>query len=253
MELLKKGSTGPKVKELQRLLRELDFDVPVTSVFDTATYNAVRTFQAAHLDKHGKPLEVDGKVGAITMWALQNPRSKVTNAEINYKVMPGLDMGGHPTGRRALHFAIEELKAGAGEIGGNNKGKWVKKYLQLIGLPEGNSWCAAFVSWCFLQAADGDKSKMPFKYTAGARNIYNQFRDKGWHFLSTDETFIPQPGDIVAWWRVSMPSGLGHVGIVHHFEDGFIYTIEGNKAANVAGFSYVKTRLDKILGFGRVR
>ena len=111
MELLKKGSTGPRVNELQRILHELDFDIPVTSVFDTATYNAVRTFQAAHLDKHGKPLEVDGKVGAITMWALQNPRSIVTNAEINYKVMPGLDLGGHPTGRRALHFAIEELKA----------------------------------------------------------------------------------------------------------------------------------------------
>jgi hypothetical protein len=253
MELLKKGSTGPKVKELQKLLRELDFDVPVTSVFDTATYNAVRTFQAAHLDKHGKPLEVDGKVGAITMRALQNPRGKVITSDINYKVMLGHDLGGHPTGRRALYFAIEELKAGAGEIGGNNKGKWVKKYLQPTGLAEGNSWCAAFISWCFLQAADGDKTKMPFKYTAGARNIYNQFKANGRHFEDDNPDFIPQPGDIVAWWRVSKPSGLGHIGIVHHFEDGFIYTIEGNKAANVAGFSYVKTRLDKVLGFGRVR
>ena len=255
MELLKKGSTGVRVKELQQILRELDFDVPVTSVFDTATFKAVRTFQAAHLDKHGNPLEVDGKVGAITMWALQNPRPKVISSEINFKVMPGLDLGGHPVGRRALHFAIEELKAGAGEIGGNNKGKWVKKYLQPTGLAEGNSWCAAFISWCFLQAVDGDKSKMPFMYTAGARSIYNQFKEskKGLQFPKPDKSFVPLPGDIVAWWRVSMPSGLGHVGIVHHFEDGFIYTIEGNKAANVAGFSYVKTRLDKVLGFGRVK
>ena len=129
----------------------------------------------------------------------------------------------------------------------------MKKYLQPTGLAEGNSWCAAFVSWCFLQAANGDTSKMPFKYTAGARNIYNQFKSNGMSIAATDNGFVPQPGDIVAWWRVSMPSGLGHIGIVHHFEDGFIYTIEGNKAANVAGFSYIKTRLDKVLGFGRVR
>jgi hypothetical protein len=65
------------------------------------------------------------------MWALQNPRTKVITADINYKVMPGLALGGRP--------AIEELKAGASEIGGNNKGKWVKKYLQPTGLAEGNS------------------------------------------------------------------------------------------------------------------
>jgi hypothetical protein len=48
--------------------------------------------------------------------------------------------------------AIDELNAGAGEEGGNNMGRWVRKYLQPAGLPEGNSWCAGFVSWCFLQA-----------------------------------------------------------------------------------------------------
>jgi CHAP domain/Putative peptidoglycan binding domain len=253
MTLLKKGSKGQAVKELQLLLQELDSNVPVTGIYDTATFNAVSTFQASHLDKHGTPLEVDGKVGEITMFALQHPRTKVTTGDINFKVMPEAAAGGHPTGRLALRFAIEELKAGAGEVGGNNKGKWVKKYLAPAGLPEGNSWCAAFVSWCFLQAVNGDKSKMPFKYTAGARNIFNQFKNKGWHFTGGESGFVPQPGDIVAWWRVSMPSGFGHIGIIHHFEDGFIYTLEGNKAANVAGFSYVKTRMDKILGYGRVQ
>jgi CHAP domain/Putative peptidoglycan binding domain len=252
MDILKKGSTGKPVKELQLLLQELDHNVPITSVYDTATFNAVSTFQASHLNEHGKPLEVDGKVGDITMWALKNPRSKVVSTEINYKQFPS-ETGGHPTGRLALQFAIDELKAGAGEVGGNNKGKWVKKYLAPTGIAEGNSWCAAFVSWCFLQAVGGDKSKMPFNYTAGARNIFNQFKAKGWHFSGTEPGFEPQPGDIVAWWRVSMPSGLGHIGIVHHYKDGFLYTIEGNKAANVAGFSYVKTRMDKTLGYARVK
>ena len=250
MTFIKKGNQGAAVSELQNILRELDYNIPVTGVFDTATFNAVRNFQSRHLNKHNIPLEVDGEVGDITWWALQNPRSIVQGGAINYGIMPLSDMGGSAIGRTALQFAINELNAGAGEQGGNNKGPWIKKYLQPTGLAEGNSWCAAFISWCFLQAAGGDKKNMPFKYTAGARKVYNQLKQKS--FIYDANITQPLPGDIVTWWRVSMPSGFGHIAIVHHFKDGFLYTLEGNKAANVAGFSYVKTRMDKLLGYGRV-
>ena len=90
---------------------------------------------------------------------------------------------------------------------------------------------------------------MHFKYSAGVRNIYNQLKARGWIFNGVDTSYIAEPGDVIIWWRVSLASGLGHIGIVPHFENGFIYTIEGNKAANVAGFSYVKTRIDKLLGY----
>jgi len=252
MTFLKKGSTGPAVKELQNILRELDYNIPVTGIFDNDTYKAVRNFQGSHLDKENTPLSVDGEVGDLTWWSLQHPRSVVVTGVIDYKVMPDISLGGSAIGRSALQFAINELIAGAGEVGGNNKGPWVKKYLQPGGGKEGDSWCAAFISWCFLQAAGGDKNAMPFKYTLGARNVFNQFKQKGWTFDGNSDKQL-QPGDIVSWWRVSMPSGLGHIAIVHHFEDGFVYTIEGNKAANVAGFSYVKSRMDKLLGYGRVQ
>ena len=250
MAFLKRGSRGAEVRELQEILRELDYDIAVTGVFDNTTYKAVRNFQSRHLDKHGIPLEIDGVVGDLTRWALRNPKTKVMGGVINYGEMPQVDLGGSGLGRSALEFAIAELNAGAGEEGGNNRGPWVKKYLQPCGLGEGHSWCAAFVSWCFLQAAGGDKKSMPFKYNAGARNIFNQLKKNNWIYDSTEVN--PEPGDIVAWWRVSLSSGFGHIGIVHHYRDGFLYTLEGNKAANVAGFSYVKTRLDKVLGFGRL-
>ena len=250
MIFIKKGNQGAAVTELQNILRELDYNIPVTGIFDTATYKAVRNFQSRHLDKHNIPLEVDGEVGDITWWALQHPRSKVQGGAIEYGIMPPVETGGSVAGRAALQFAIGELNAGAGEEGGNNKGPWVKKYLQPAGLAEGNSWCAAFISWCFWQAAEGDKKNMSFKYTAGARNIYNQLKQNG--FIYDANQSPPLPGDIVTWWRVSMSSGFGHIAIVHHYKDGFLYTIEGNKAANVAGFSYVKTRMDKLLGYGRI-
>lgn len=253
MGLLTKGARGPEVSELQEVLRELDFNIQVTGIYDTPTFNAVKNFQSSHLDKHGLPLEVDGSVGDLTLWALRNPRAIVSNGVIDYSKMPDTVLGGSSIGRTALQFAIDELKARAGEQGGNNLGVFVKKYLQPAGLGEGNPWCAAFLSWCFLRASGGDKRAMPFKYSAGARNIYNQFKQKGWVFDGVDSARKIEPGDIVAWWRTSLASGNGHIGIVHHFQDGFIYTIEGNKAANVAGFSYVKTRMDKLLGYGRVQ
>jgi len=252
MQQLKKGSQDPMVKDLQQVLQELDYDIPVTGTFDTATYNAVRNFQSNHLNIHGTPLEVDGTVGDLTWWALKNPRTTVTAGDIDYTIMPDISLGASTIGRAALQFAINELKAGAGEVGGNNKGPWIKKYLQPAGLEEGQPWCASFVSWCFLQAAGGDKTAMPFKYNGAARNVYNQYKQKGWVLDGNDPAQTPAPGDIVAWWRTSLASGKGHIGFVHHFANGFLYTIEGNKAANVAGFSYVKTRMDKLLGYGRV-
>ncbi len=251
MFVLKKGASGAKVAELQEILRELDYNIPVTGVFDNATYKVVRNFQSRHLDKHNIPLEIDGEVGQLTWWALHHPRSKVNGGVINYGRMPLPETGGSLLARTALEFAITELNEGAGEQGGNNKGPFVKKYLQPTGLEEGNSWCAAFVSWCFFQAAGGSRRDMPFKYSAGARNIYNQLKKNG--LVYNSNASVPEPGDIVTWWRVSMTSGFGHIGIVHHCDQGYLYTIEGNKAANVAGFSYVKTRLDRLLGYARVK
>lgn len=253
MSLLKKGATGPEVLLLQKKLNELGYAVNENSVFDVVTYNTVRAFQSQHLDKHGIPLEVDGKVGDLTQWSLQNPSKKVEFAgAINFLKMPAASFGGSYAGRRALQAAISEIKAGAGEVGGNNKGPFVRKYHKEAGAVEGDSWCASFVSWCYMQAA-GTKENMPFKYTAGARDVLRQFKNKGFAYdldVSKPET-TPQPGDVVVWWRINLNGWQGHVGIVHHCQDGFLYTIEGNKASNVHGFTYVLTRLEKILGFGR--
>jgi peptidoglycan hydrolase-like protein with peptidoglycan-binding domain len=86
MEILKKGSAGAIVTELQNVLQELDYNIPVTGIYDTPTFNAVKDFQSSHLDKHGHPLEVDGKVGDLSWFALHNPRQNVTGGVIDYTV-----------------------------------------------------------------------------------------------------------------------------------------------------------------------
>lgn len=247
--LLEKGDQGPDIREVQTLLMEKGYltDEEISGVFNNETYRAVRMFQAQNLDQNGQPLTVDGKVGDLSWWSVHNPKPIIqTHSAVDFLQMPPESMGGSKGGRAALAMAINELKAGAGEVGGNNRGPFVKKYLNGHA-PEGEPWCAGFVSYCFSQFPSG----MPFPYTVGARDVLRQFKNKGWT-QAPNSGNSPEPGDVVVWWRESLPSGKGHVGLVHQLSDGFLYTIEGNKSPNVQGFSYVFSRMDKLLGFGHV-
>ena len=237
------------MRDVQRCLVEKGFltDEEVSGTFDHETYRAVRTFQSQNLDELGQPLVVDGKVGALTWWSLHNAKpSIVTPSAIDFAEMPPDDAGGSPRGRAALAAAIAELRAKACEIGGNNCGPFVKKYLNRLA-PEGQPWCAGFVSFCFAQGPRGT----PFRYSVGARDILQQFKTNGWA-NKPGSGYVPVPGDVVVWWREQLSSTKGHIGIVHQVHNGFLYTIEGNKSPSVQGFSYVFSRMDKLLGFGHV-
>ncbi|MGC8792314.1 MAG: peptidoglycan-binding protein [Bryobacteraceae bacterium] len=244
---LRKGDSGPDVAALQQLLADRGYALPATGVFDAQTLRAVRAFQSQNLDQHGQPLVVDGVVGPLTWWSLTHPKPFVQPpVPVDYTRMPPPELGGTHRGRKALEAAIGELKAGAGELGGDNRGPWVRKYLNGLA-PEGTSWCAAFVSWCYAQHPKGT----PFTYTVSARAMLNEFKRRGWAWASGSD-FQPQPGDVVFWWREKLESWKGHAGLVHQLRDGMLYTIEGNRSSKVQGFSYVFSRMEKLLGFGRV-
>jgi len=250
MNTLRKGEQGSQVRQLQQLLVQRGYAADVNATFDTRTWQALRAFQTQNLDQHGQPLVVDGVAGPLTWWSLQHPKPFIeTPTAVDYGVLPA--SGGSILGRAALAAAIGELKAGAGELGGNNRGPFVRKYLAPAGVDEGNAWCASFVSWCFLQAAGGSKPAMPFAYSPSARTLLAQFKRKGWS-SAPGSGYVPVPGDIVVWWRVSLAGWLGHVGLVHSVQDGMLYTIEGNRSPRVQGFSYVLSRMDKLLGYGHV-
>jgi hypothetical protein len=250
MDTLHKGDQGPQVQQLQQLLAQRGYPVAINGSFDTRTWQATRAFQTQNLDQHGQPLVVDGTVGPLTWWSLQNPKPFIqTPTAVDYSVLP--DTGGSMCGRAALVAAIGELKSKACEVGGDNCGPFVSKYLAPAGIGEGNSWCASFVSWCFLQAAGGDRMSMAFACTPGARTLLAEFKQQN-RTPASGSGYVPVPGDIVVWWRVSLAGWQGHTGLVHSVQDGMLYTIEGNRSPRVQGFSYVLSRMDKLLGFGHV-
>jgi hypothetical protein len=47
-----------------------------------------------------------------------------------------------------LAIALDELVHGAGEEGGNNRGRWVRKYMGV----EEQPWCVGFATWCYREA-----------------------------------------------------------------------------------------------------
>ena len=164
----------------------------------------------------------------------------------DFSQLPSINHSGSQIGRAALAVAINELNKGAAEIGGNNCGPWVKKYLNGLA-PEGSSWCAGFVSYCFANSG----LSMPFQYSISARDLLNQFRSRGWSY-NPEQTVVPESGDIILWWRTKPNSWQGHTGLVHHYCHGRLYTIEGNRSAKVEGFIYNYRGMKRVLGLARV-
>lgn len=83
--LLRRGSTGEAVKELQTLLENaLQMSVGVTGSFDDRTLGAVLSFQRA------KSLKVDGVVGPQTWGALLGQPVDVPGATGGSATIPGV-------------------------------------------------------------------------------------------------------------------------------------------------------------------
>jgi len=244
--MLKKNSVGSEVRLLSRNLKALGYySGPLLSTFDNALLKAVKAFQMQNADAENRPLVVDGIVGPVTEWAIQR---KLGNATIRPSAPASLNMpaaGASATARGALNVALAEMMAGNGEVGGNNMGPHVRKYLNGIIAPPAD-WCAGFVSFCFKNSGH----PMPFKYTLGARDLLRQMRSRGFGATPSDAN-PPLPGDIIVWWRGSPSGWQGHVGIVHSYANGLVRTIEGNKTPKVNSFVYTLRSIDRLLGFAR--
>ena len=227
--LLKLGDTGPAVAALIEDLRKLNFALPSGSTYDSTVKKSVEVFQSSNVDPSGLPLEVDGKVGPFTRWALDASLNHVAPVANQFALPAAAAAGGSAAGKAALAIAIQEMQAGHGEEGGDNRGQYVRTYLNGQ-VAEGSSWCAGFVSYCFRQALGHDAD---FGYIVGAQALQNKMKSLG-HAYSASLSNPPMPGDIISWRRVDpsdpvSTSWQGHIGIVHSFTDGVLWTIEGNR------------------------
>lgn len=199
---------------------KLDTDAPT---FDATMKSAVKLFQSRGIDRLGNPLKIDGEIGAIT-WAALFGEEKV----------PTVDAASDTLLAQVLKVAAGEEARHVREVPEHsNAGPDVERYLRSVGLGGGNSWCAAFVYWCFGEAAKTLNRANPLFKTGGCLAHWNGAPSKGaQRILSTKAQADPgllQPGMI---FIMDHGAGLGHTGLIESVAGGILTTIEGNSNNN---------------------
>jgi hypothetical protein len=124
----------------------------------------------------------------------------------------------------ALPFPERALMVAASLVGkeesprGSNWGPFVESLLRRAGLNAPAPWCAAFVSWCVIEA--GANNKALWGHRAATYYLWN------WGVSTKRFSVTPKRGDIFVY---NGPSG-GHTGFVTKvkFAGLYIETIEGN-------------------------
>lgn len=116
-------------------------------------------------------------------------------------------------------------------------------YWRWYGFSSHVDWCAVFVSWCADQVGLLDDGSMP-KFAVCDDGI-RWFVEKGRWF---NRNISPEPG-MVIFFDWNQDGRSDHVGIVEQYEDGMIYTIEGNSSDVCRRKCYVAGS-DVIRGYG---
>jgi peptidoglycan hydrolase-like protein with peptidoglycan-binding domain len=191
--------------------------------FGPETARAVRLFQARFTDLDRLPLKVDGEVGPLTWQALMRGATAPASA---------------PSIVVADPLMAEVLAAAARQIGvmedppGSNRGREVDAFLRAAGLDPATGcypWCAAFVYWCFAEAARSLGRPNPAPRTAGVMEHWRKAGLRGVRRIAAveaSETPSLVRGGLVFF--ISTGEGTGHTGFVERLAGGKLVTIEGN-------------------------
>ena len=208
----KKGNKGKKVKLIQEWLSIHGIHLMIDGDFGPATDCAVRQFQKK------KQLKENGIVNSKTFELLTQPMTK----SLKMISPKGKTLGGLVVAYARQHLAQHPI-----EIGGQNKGPWVRLYMKGHEGPDW-PWCAGFVSFILKQASDTIGRRPPIKSTFSCDILAASAQEKGIFLGESKNDYKDQikPGAIFLNRRTS--TDWVHTGIVLKAEDDFYHTIEGN-------------------------
>lgn len=136
-----------------------------------------------------------------------------------------------------LKIAAKEL--GITEISGAEDSDRIMQYSEDIGLDwveaDEVPWCSIFMNWIAMETG--------FERTDSG--LARSWLNVGFPVEN------PQPGDVVIYWRESMESQKGHVGLFLGYskDQSKIYTLGGNQGDSVSVSAYPTER---VLGFRRL-
>lgn len=116
---------------------------------------------------------------------------------------------------------------------GSNQGTEVNAYLASVHLPPGNAWCAAFVSWCILEATKAVGGPPLFKPSGSALGLLH----------ANPELVVDSPGNDACYVFIKVHADHvhGHAG----FWVPMNRTVEGNSNDNGDREGYEVCRLNR--------
>ena len=146
---LRRGASGPAVRRVQEWLTLHGLAVQPDGLFGPATHAAVRRFQRA------RRLTDDGIVTPQLFTLLVAPM---------HNAIAPISRDGWSMADLTVAYARQHLAQSPREIGGDNRGPWVRLYM--LG-HEGATyrWCAGFVFFCLQQAATTRGERLPIRFT----------------------------------------------------------------------------------------
>jgi peptidoglycan hydrolase-like protein with peptidoglycan-binding domain len=208
----KRGSSGEKVRLIQGWLSLHGFKLVVDGGYGNATTRQVRAFQKA------KGLPVTGIVDDATYAELVQPMT-VALAPI---------APGGPLGRLVVAYARQHLVQHPQEVGGENRGPWVRLYTQ--GREGKDSpWCAGFATFILEQACLAAGVARPFPKTLACDDMQACAGDR---FLSQPKPSQRKRITPGSFFLRPNPPGVkpryAHTGIVVQAEADTFKSIEGN-------------------------
>lgn len=210
--VLSKGSRGVAVKRVQEWLNLRGFGIAIDSQFGEATASAVQQFQ----EREG--LAASGSVDEATYAALVQPMRSVVQQRLTESIS---------LQAAVLEYAEAHLREHPLEVGGQNRGPWVRLYMKGS---EGASWawCAGFVTFVLNQAAESLAVSLPFDGSFSCDSLAAQGKAAGLFRAARDLTPSSDlPGGSVFLVRRTSTDWT-HTGLVKAAFATTFSTIEGN-------------------------
>lgn len=139
--------------------------------------------------------------------------------------------------RRGL-AEIAKMFIGVKEVGGNNKGEFVKMFQKAVdGRANGEPWCAAFTSYCIKTTSEVFKKAIGSSSPAFETQLKISESVCNFWFNSPESCRIEKPevGCLILWrrWSNGKPTWQGHIGIVVEVVDkDLVRTVEGNTSSD---------------------
>lgn len=223
------GTRGMAARRLQEWLTFHKFATPIDGIAGPATIAQLNAYQAS-VGEPQKPTLTNSVWGSLVA-----PLAGV---------LTPVDPGPHPSvSALTLRYAQQHLAAAPIELGGENRGPWVRAYM------DGNDgseypWCAGFVTFVLAQSCAQLDVAMPVPRTYSCDTLGISARHQGrlvtsgrvdWNGLGACQIFLVQIG----------PNDWSHTGFSYEgAADQTFSTIEGNSNDNGSqeGYEVVKRK-----------